>query len=81
MKSAAHNEDAALAAEWKKAQGLGRALQKQRAVATLASVAVCAVIWAPSVLLGFRGMVAGAIVGLGAGWAVRNKLWPTGQFR
>jgi hypothetical protein len=81
MTPAGNNEEAALAAEWKKAQGLGRALQKQRAVATLASVAVCAVIWAPSTLLGFRGMIAGAVVGLSAGWAVRNKLWPTGQFR
>lgn len=74
-------EKATLDAEWQKMQGFGRRLARQKAIATLAGCGIFAVIWLPLALLGgFRGIVAGFVVGLIAAWPVRNKLWPKGQF-
>jgi hypothetical protein len=82
-------EQAALQDEWARMQGMGRRLQRQRMIATLAGTGIS-----------FLGFVAAALVyllwplhkipivilllpiagGLGVGWTVRNKLWPKSQF-
>jgi hypothetical protein len=83
-------EEAQLKAEWAKMQGFGAGLQRQRLVATLASTAIAGAGFAASVVLYFLWpltkipvmlLVAPIALSLGPAWAVRNKLWPKGQFR
>lgn len=83
-------EEAQLKAEWAKMQGFGAGLQRQRLVATLASMGVAGagfvgtivlyVVW-PFDKIPVMLLIAPFALSLGPAWAVRNKLWPKGQFR
>jgi len=83
-------EQAKLEAEWAKAQGFGRRLMRQRAIATVAAVAVAFAIGVPGELLMVALWPADRIpilyltiapaLAIAAGAFVRNKLWPKGQF-
>jgi len=77
-------EKAALAAEWKRSQGFGQRLMRQKAIATLAGCAVLV----PFLALGLLLLVVRsprpiaalliASAGLKPAWSVRNRLWPKG---
>jgi hypothetical protein len=83
-------EDDALKAEWQRMQGMGRALVRQRAIATLAGMAIVGlgaaisvvvyVIW-PLHRIPVWVLAVPVAIAIGPAWAVRNKLWPGGQFR
>lgn len=82
-------EQAALQNEWARAQGMGRRLQKQRMIATLAGMAVVFggflaaillyVMW-PLHKIPVMLLIAPIAASIGLGWTLRNKLWPKGQF-
>jgi hypothetical protein len=82
-------EQAALQNEWARAQGMGRRLQKQRTIATLAGMAIVFCGFLASALLYVMWplhripillLAAPIAASIGVGWTVRNKLWPKGQF-
>lgn len=75
-------ERAKYAADWQKANAAGARLGRQRAVATVVSSLVFAMVLIPFVFrFGLLGIVFGMVVGVPAGMAVRRKLEPKGQFR
>ena len=84
------SEKAKLEAEWAKAQGLGKRLSRQRAIATVAAVVVTFLIGVPGELVMMALWPADRVpilylalapaVAIAAGAAVRSKLWPKGQF-
>ena len=70
-----------LRAEWDRAQGMGRRLQRGRIVATLVASLVCAAIVCPMFLFGRLLLKLVAFpLGITAAWPVRRALWPRGQF-
>jgi hypothetical protein len=78
-------EKVALAAEWKRSQGFGQRLTRQKAIATLAGCAVMVPFLALGLLLVValrspRPITALLITsaGLKPAWSVRNRLWPKG---
>ncbi len=84
------SEEEALRAEWARAQGMGKRLAREKAVATLAGMGIVALGCVASFLVWWlwplnRVPIALLVVPLAAAlpaaWWVRNKLWPGGQFR
>ena len=82
-------EEAALKNEWERMQGMGRRLQKQRMIATLAGTGIAFVGLLGSVLVWLLWplhkipiviLVLPFAVGLGVGATVRTKLRPKSQF-
>ena len=77
----------ALRAEWERAQGWGKARERLKLRATVASVGAAGVVMAVVVVVGFafdldpRQIALAAFVGGGSvGWPIRQRLWPQGQF-
>jgi hypothetical protein len=80
-------EDDKLKDEWARAQASGRAMDRKKMTATGAGMAVTFLISVPLVVallavgqFDDRMGIGIAIAGLAAGWFVRNRLWPRGQF-
>ncbi len=79
--------DAKLKDEWARAQQSGRAMARKKMLATGAGMAVTFVLSVP-MIIGLAAINAideraGALIAVGAlvaGWFVRNRLWPRGQF-
>ncbi|NUP14460.1 MAG: hypothetical protein HOW73_51175 [Polyangiaceae bacterium] len=85
------DEKAKLEAEWKKMSGFGRAVQRQRIIATVASIGAALPFFIAGIVVVLGGLdvdaeVAMAIglsimgVGVTLGAIIRAKLWPKGQF-
>jgi hypothetical protein len=79
-------DDASAQVEWERMQGFGRRLARRRTLATAAGMGVTAVGFAVAAALLASGttekeiLLAPIAVAITIGWAVRNRLWPRGQF-